>query len=127
MVRSEKRILLCYPAVELYSPKNVRFTQFFFFFITSTVIALIAINAFIVINISYEISINYCSIKIQIVIILRKILNTALSSVRSVSILKFSEHFQLIFDNSNVNSDKRIKQKLSANFSGLSNISSSSF
>ena len=47
----------------------------------------------------------------QIVIILRKILNTALSDVGSVNILQFSEHFQLIFDNSNVNNDKQTKQK----------------
>ena len=40
------------------------------------------------------------------------ILNTALSSVRSVSILQFFEHFQLIFDISNVNNDKQIKQKI---------------
>ena len=51
----------------------------------------------------------------QIVIILRKILNTALSEVRSASILQFSKHFQLISDNSNVNNDKQIKQK-GANF-----------
>ena len=48
-----------------------------------------------------------------------------------MSILQFSEHFQLIFDNSNVKNDKQIKQKmatvLSANFSELSNFSSSSF
>ena len=48
-----------------------------------------------------------------------------------MSILKFSEHFQLIFDNSNVNNDKQIKQKMpnffSANFSELSMFSSSSF
>ena len=65
----------------------------------------------------------------QIVIILSKILNTA--SVRSVSILQFFEHFQLIFDNLNANNDKQIKQKMvnffSANFSELSNLSSSSF
>ena len=45
-----------------------------------------------------------------------------------MSILQFSEHFQLIFDNSNVNNDKQIKQKMSnffsANFSELSNFSS---
>ena len=67
---------------------------------------------------SYKISINYCSIKKQIVIILSKI-------------LQFSEHFQLIFDNSNVNNDKQIKHKIanffSANFSKLSNFSLSSF
>ena len=42
-----------------------------------------------------------------------------------MSILQFSEHFQLIFDNTNVKNDKQIKQKLenaiTANFSGLSN------
>ena len=47
----------------------------------------------------------------QIVIILGKILNTALSQVRSVGILQFSEHFQLIFDNSNVSNDKQKKKK----------------
>ena len=47
----------------------------------------------------------------QIVVILRKILNTALSE----SMLQFSEHFQLIFNNSNVNNGKEVKQKL-ANF-----------
>ena len=39
----------------------------------------------------------------------------------------FSEHFQLIFDNSNVSNDKKIKQKIanffSGNFSELSNVS----
>ena len=35
--------------------------------------------------------------------------------MRLVSILQFSEHFQLIFDNTNVNNDKQIKQKM-ANF-----------
>ena len=63
----------------------------------------------------------------EIVIILRQILNT----VHSVSILQFAEHFQLIFDNSDVNNDKQIKQKMahffSANFSELSNFSSLSF
>ena len=54
------------------------------------------------INISYKMSIYYCAIKTQIVIILSKTLNTALSKVRSVSTLQFSEHFRLIFDNSNV-------------------------
>ena len=49
----------------------------------------------------------------QIVIILRKILNTALSSVRSVSLLQPSEYFQLIFDNLNVNNNKQLKQKIS--------------
>ena len=44
----------------------------------------IAINLIII---SYKISINYCSIKMQIVIILSKTLNTALSSVRSVGML----------------------------------------
>ena len=44
-----------------------------------------------------------------------------------MSILKFSEHFQLIFDNSNVNNDKQIKQKkgqfvIFANFSVLSKL-----
>ena len=39
----------------------------------------------------------------QIVIILSETLNTALSYVRSVIILQFSEQFQLIFDNSKVN------------------------
>ena len=39
----------------------------------------IVINVIIVINISDKISINYCLIKMQIVIILRKILNTAVS------------------------------------------------
>ena len=47
----------------------------------------------------------------QIVIILRKNLNTTLS-LRSVSILQFSEHFQLIFDNSNVNNNTQIKKTL---------------
>ena len=51
----------------------------------------------------------------QIVIILRTIVNTALPQIRSVSILQFSGHFQLIFDNSNVNNDTQIKQKM-ANF-----------
>ena len=65
----------------------------------------------------------------QIVMILSKSLNTPLLQVRSVSILQFSEHFQLIFDSSNVN--KQIKQKkktnlFSANFSELSNFSFSS-
>ena len=91
--------------------------------------ALIAINAIIEINISYKISINYCSIKMQIVIILSK--KFKYSTVRSVSILQFCEHFLLIFDNCNVNNDKQIKQKManffSANFSELSNFSSSSF
>ena len=40
-----------------------------------------------------------------------------------MSILQFSEHFQLIFDNSNVNNSKQIKQKIpnniSANFSSI--------
>ena len=53
-----------------------------------------------------KISINYCAIKNQIVIILSK------KKVRSVSILQFSEDFQLNFDNSNVNNDKQIKQKM---------------
>ena len=48
-----------------------------------------------------------------------------------MSILQFSEHFQLIFDNSNVNNGKQIKQKIlnffSAIFSELLNLSSSSF
>ena len=48
-----------------------------------------------------------------------------------MNILQFSKHFQLIFDNSNVNHDKQIKQKIanffSANFSELSNFSLSSF
>ena len=53
----------------------------------------------------------------QNVIILIKILNTiALSSVRSESILQFSEHFQLIFDNSNVNKRQTNKPKKMANF-----------
>ena len=34
----------------------------------------------------------------------------------SVSILQFSEHFQLIFDNANVNNDKQIKQKMAKFF-----------
>ena len=50
----------------------------------------IAINSIIEINISYKISINYCSIKTQIVIILRKILNTA-----STVISPFSEHITI--------------------------------
>ena len=49
--------------------------------------------------------------------------------VRSVSMLQFFEHFQLIIDNSNINNDKQIKQKkanfFSANFSALSKFSSS--
>ena len=44
----------------------------------------------------------------------KKNLNTTLSEVRSRSISQFFKHFQLIFDNSNVN-DKQIKQKR-ANF-----------
>ena len=40
---------------------------------------------------------------------------------RSVSIFQFLEHFQLIFNNSNVDNDKKIKQEManffSANFS----------
>ena len=67
----------------------------------------------------------------QIVEILRKILNSSLSSVHSVSILQFSEHIQLLFDNSNVNNATQIKQKkasfFSANFSELSKFSSLSF
>ena len=47
-----------------------------------------------------------------------------------MSILQFSEHLQLLFDNSNVNNDKQIKQTMaiffSANFSELSNFSFSS-
>ena len=43
-----------------------------------------------------------------------------------MSILQFSKYFQLIFDNSNANNDKQIKQKI-ANFSELSNFSSWSF
>ena len=62
-------------------------------------------------NILYKISINYCSIKMQILIILSKILSTALSEVSSVSILQFSEHFQLIYDSTNVNNDKKNKTK----------------
>ena len=82
------------------------------------------------INISYKISINYGAIKMQIVMILSKSLNTPLLQVRSVSILQFSEHFQLIFDSSNVN--KRQTKNMTAlfiynlhNFSY--NFSSSSF
>ena len=56
---------------------------------------------------------------------MRKFLNTALSHVSSVSIFQFSEHFQLIFGNSNVNNGKQMKQKI-ANFSELPNFSSSS-
>ena len=45
--------------------------------------------------------------------------------------ITISEHFQLIFDNSNVNNDKQIKQKkpknFCCNFSELSNFSFSSF
>ena len=37
------------------------------------------------------------------VIILSKTLNAALTLVRSENTLQFSQHFQLIFDNSNVN------------------------
>ena len=33
-----------------------------------------------------------------------------------MSILQFSEHFQLIFDNSNANNDKQIKQKMETFF-----------
>ena len=50
-----------------------------------------------------------------------------------MSILQFSEHIKLIFDNSNVNNThgKQIKQKManffSANFAELSNFSSLSF
>ena len=67
------------------------------------------------INISYKISIKSIkSIKMKIVIILR-------------TILQFSEHFQLIFNNSNVNNDKQMKQKISiffsVKFSELSNFS----
>ena len=51
----------------------------------------------------------------QIIVILKKNINTTLSYVRSVTILNFSEYFQLIFDNSNVNNDKQIKRKM-ANF-----------
>ena len=65
--------------------------------------AQIAINATIEINISYKISINYCVMKVPIVIIFSKTLNTTLSQVCSESILPFSEHFRLIIDNSNVN------------------------
>ena len=42
----------------------------------------------------YKIVINYCVIKMQIVIILSKMLNIALS----VNILQFSKQFQLIID-----------------------------
>ena len=55
----------------------------------------------------------------KIVIILRQILNTVQSYVRSVSILQFFEHFQLISDNSNVNNDKQIKQKMAFFFCKL--------
>ena len=49
----------------------------------------------------------------QIVIILRKILNTALPyKYVQWAYYNFSEQFQLIFDNSNVNNDKQIKQKM---------------
>ena len=52
-------------------------------------------------------------------------------TVVSTIILQFSEHFKLIFDNSNANNDKQIKQKMtnlfSVNFSKLSNFSSLSF
>ena len=41
--------------------------------------AIYAINAVIEINISHKVSISYCLIKMQIVIILSKILNTTLS------------------------------------------------
>ena len=62
----------------------------------------------------------------QNVIILSKTLNT----VRSVSISQFPQHFQLIFDNTNVNNGKQIKQTqanfFSAKFSELSNFSFSS-
>ena len=49
-----------------------------------------------------------------------------------MTIWQFSEHFQLIFENSNVNNDKQLKQTeaanfFSVNFSELSNFSSSSF
>ena len=48
-----------------------------------------------------------------------------------MSILQFFEYFQLIFDNSNVNYYKQIKQKMAnfftTNFSELSNFSFSSF
>ena len=58
----------------------------------------------------------------KIVIILSKALNTALSYAMHIC--------QLIFDNSNVNNDRQIKQKManffSANLSELSNFSSSS-
>ena len=54
----------------------------------------------------------------QIVLILRTILYTTLSQVRLVTILQFSEHFQLIFDN-NVNNEKRIKQKMANIFCKL--------
>ena len=56
----------------------------------------------------------------QIVIILRKILNTALSEVCSVSLLQFSSilQLQLIFGNSNVKNNKQIKQKMVNFFSG---------
>ena len=49
-----------------------------------TFIAYIAINAIIENNISYKISINYCSIKTQIVIILNKSMSIVIST--------FSEH-----------------------------------
>ena len=56
----------------------------------------------------------------QIVIILSKNFkyNTVIL-VRLVSILQFSEYFQLIFNNSNVNSDKQIKQKMAISKSFL--------
>ena len=47
------------------------------------------------VHISYKMSINYCVIKTQIVIILCDILNTTLSYVHSVCILEISKHFQL--------------------------------
>ena len=43
---------------------------------------------------------------------MRKILNTALSLICSLSILQFSKHFQLIFDNLNLNKAIQIKQNI---------------
>ena len=82
---------------------------------TGTFIVYIAINVITEINISYKISINYCSIKMQIVIILRKILNTALPYVRSTLSIDI---WQL--------KCQQIKQKV-VNFSELPHFSSSSF
>ena len=79
-------ILIVYISGGTYSLKSIPKDRFFeslreflifYRFQTGTFIALIAINAIIEINISYKISIYYCSIKMEIVIILRKILNTA--------------------------------------------------